>query len=274
MTDSHRQPVGSRGRRARAGYTLVELVFTMTLIVVLMALTLVTVGSMMKQARLATERQYIGALKLGVEQFKQSFGFYPPLVTAVVGDRALLQGAGADPSGVSRYLQDENNPRASVYSLPVYLMGSAGRFVDGYDGAGQGRPKPDGTWDTGAPRTEPFIDPSRDRERLQPAGQFSQLVDRWGSPIYYFRWEPTMHPKFIEGGALNPQFGEVKSANIPYALYNAAEDRWADKANSAAGLRAAAFAIVSPGPDGRISFERSTEPGWYVNDDNLMETGR
>ncbi len=251
------------GNGSRRGYTLVELVFTMTLIVVLMALTLVTVGSMVKQARLAAERQFLGSLKMGVEQFKQSFGFYPPLV-----------GLGAN---LQQQRLDSTGNHSSPYSLPYYLLGIGDRLLDGYDGPGQGRPKEDGTWDTGAPMTDALIDVSRDRERYSPFTRVFQ--DRWGGAIEYFRWEPSMHGKFLPGGALNPQFGEVASANIPPALYDDTEDRWADKFNSAAGLRAGAFAIVSAGPDGQLNrLARSADGNaalWDAqNKDNLAEVGR
>jgi type II secretory pathway pseudopilin PulG len=243
----------------------VELVFVISVVIVLMALTAVTVGGAIKSARISSERYYVSSLRMGVEQFKQAFGFYPPLVDFVAGDTVF----------VNDNLEVPDNPRYSVYSLPVYLLGSGGVALDGYTGPGQARPLENGTWDRASPKVEPFLDPSRDAERVRPFGGFSTLVDRWGRAIRYYRWEPTLEPKYLAGGVINPAVGEIQTHNIPRALYDAGEDTWVQDRNSAAGRRSGNFAIVSGGPDGVISDAPSTNPEWQVfNKDNIVEIGQ
>lgn len=265
-------PTGGRPVRVsrlgrQAGYTLVEMVFVITVVIVLMALTAVSVGGAVRSSRLAAERYYLTSLRTGVEQFKASFGFYPPLVRFVDANRAALFG---EPFP-DKFLEDPSEPRYSEISLPIYLLGIAGQSVDGYDGAGQARPRRDGTWDRAAPRVEPFFDPSRDAMRLRNG----RLEDRWRTPIRYYRWEPTLEPKTLAGGAINPAVGEIKTHNIPHALFNAAEAGWGENRNEGAGIRSANFAIVSAGPDGVIYDGPSTDPAWMLmNKDNLVEVGR
>ncbi len=253
----------SRGGRTGPAFTLVEVVFVMTIVIVLMSLTAVVVGRAIRSARESSERQFVGSLRIGVEQFKNTFGFLPPLLED--GSFGVIGGEALQNQGLARY---------STVSLPVYLLGSMPRGIDGYAGFGQGRPREDGTWDRGAPRNDPFFDLSRDSTRLRPFGPYSQLVDRWGTPVRYYRWEPTLEPKFDEG-VLNPAAGEIKSANIPAALFDASEDNWGERLNSGAGMRSGSFAIVSAGPDGVIFGGPSSNAAWKaLNKDNIVEVGR
>ncbi|MGD9688558.1 MAG: type II secretion system protein [Phycisphaerales bacterium] len=283
---------------ARRGYTLVELVFTITVITVLMALTLVFIGGSVRQARVVSERLFMASLRLGVEQFEQSFGFLPPLIDdgnpyvgTFGGVQVNIRGAGTpnDLGLADRFLQDGGGARYSVLSLPTYLLGTAPAIVDGYEGVGQGKARADGTWDTAAPRNEPFVDVSRDAERLQPFGSFtgfSTLLDRWGNSIRYYRWSPTLEPKYLDGGVLNPAVGEILSHNVPAAVLDAGELGQTIETNAGTGMRSGLFAIVSAGPDGLIGSAAwsSRDAGGHdpvlssapkpANRDNIVEVGR
>ncbi len=67
-------------RVPRAGFTLIELLVGITIIALLAALLISGLSRAVERARSTTAQQSIDALVLGVTQFKNDFGFYPPLV--------------------------------------------------------------------------------------------------------------------------------------------------------------------------------------------------
>lgn len=255
--------------RAGRGFTLVEVVFVVTIIIVLMALTAVTVGRSVRAARVASERQYILSLRIGVEHFKSTFGFLPPLVTGFSPTGGPAVAPASVPGGP---ILSGRSP----FSLPIYLLGTMGAAYDGYDGLSQGTPREDGTWDTSAPANSAVFDLSRDPTRLRAAaGPGGKVInDRWVRPIYYYRWEPSIQPRFVNG-LPNPLAGEVISDNIPPALFDLSEKTWAQNINTGQALRSGAFAIVSGGADGLIYDGPSTNPLWRaLNADNIVEVGQ
>lgn len=68
-------------RQARpSAFTLIELLVSITIIALLISLVVIGVGAALRTARGAGEKQAAASIKFGVEQFKQEFGFLPPLV--------------------------------------------------------------------------------------------------------------------------------------------------------------------------------------------------
>ncbi|MBY0111860.1 MAG: type II secretion system GspH family protein [Phycisphaerales bacterium] len=64
----------------KSGFTLIELLVAITIIALLISLVVVGLTSALRSAKSAGEKQSAASIKLGVEQFKQEFGFLPPLV--------------------------------------------------------------------------------------------------------------------------------------------------------------------------------------------------
>jgi type II secretory pathway pseudopilin PulG len=64
----------------RSGFTIVELLMSILVIGTLMALLIVGLRAATRFARTAAERQNVIALREAVSQFRQEFGFVPPLV--------------------------------------------------------------------------------------------------------------------------------------------------------------------------------------------------
>ncbi|MCA9275308.1 MAG: prepilin-type N-terminal cleavage/methylation domain-containing protein [Phycisphaerales bacterium] len=68
------------GNKHRSAFTLIELLVVITLIIVLLALVLSGLNRATKSGRRTASQQSASALAKAVDQFKQEFGFLPPLV--------------------------------------------------------------------------------------------------------------------------------------------------------------------------------------------------
>lgn len=66
--------------RTNPGFTLIELLVAITIVALLISLVVVGLTASLRAAKGAGEKQAAASIKLGVEQFKQEFGFLPPLV--------------------------------------------------------------------------------------------------------------------------------------------------------------------------------------------------
>ncbi len=273
---------GTSGRTSgcaarRGGFTLMEIMIVTVIIIILAGLIFIAVGAGLKTAREATERQFIRNLATGVEQFKQSFRFYPPLVDDampldLVTKRILVQtgNTGDGPLEALRYLS-ENVPgsenvtgsenvqlavgRFSEHSLPIFIGGVLGQEYDGVEGPGFFTPTADGQFSKVGPKTDSFIDTSRDADRLArgTGGTIPVYRDRWESAIRYYRWEQGRFPKG------NERAGEVRFNNVPQRLGDVQTNP---------KLRDGGFAIVSPGRDRRISAGATTTDD---DKDNIVE---
>ncbi len=109
---SHHNP-GSRPR----GFTLAEILFALLIIAILAALLIVGMRAAGVFARATTDRQAVNAVKLGVEKFKQDFGFVPPLVRD--------QAAGADTPASVVTIALPGPPPQNVNAIAVYPEGAA-----------------------------------------------------------------------------------------------------------------------------------------------------
>lgn len=84
---------GSSGGRPRRGFSLVELLVVITIILVLMALAVPLVGKVRSAAATADARALINSLRASIEQYYQTFGAYP----GPLSDEQMYGLAGAPP---------------------------------------------------------------------------------------------------------------------------------------------------------------------------------
>lgn len=181
-----------------------------------------------------------------------------------------------------RYEIEADEPRWSNRALSAYLLGGLGRRVNGSNGPGSRPPNADGTFDLSGRPVGALLDAGVLLRRLVGA-RFDNdgtdvlvvdpgvINDRWGVPIRYYRWLPTLHvDPAVSGGSVpacvfpfpptpfdagSPdavlanapaRAGEVRSYNVPPAVGDPAEET---------SLRNAKYAIVSAGPDGLFGDE-------------------
>jgi type II secretory pathway pseudopilin PulG len=260
-----RKNTTARSARTARGFTLVEAVVVVIIIATLAAILLVALAGAMRGARAATERLEIASLKTSVEQFKQTFGYLPPLINDAAGP--VQSGRLSVRSDLFLSGQQlPNEPRYSVYSLPYFVMGlgdapgAGGRPIDGAAGPRMTRPNPDGTFDQSGQVYEPFTAMgSKDSTRVvRDLADQTQLVavDRWGrgtsftgstppaNSLRYYRWLPRYFPAAAGAPASVDQYMVPRAVGDP---------------NKDTALRGAGFAIVSVGPDG-LTDERRPLP--------------
>lgn len=291
MAGARASETGAHGhhRHGRGAFTLVEVLVVFSIIGVLIVLALGAASVVARTARTTAERQFVGSLALGVERFKQEYGFLPALVddTDPQGpvDRTTLKSPRVHRAPYLRCDRTEDwyedrdgdgrpeDARYSVHSLPFYLVGVLDREIDGYDGPSFTAPQRDGAFSRQGTKVDAFVDVSRDRERLASTGSADEgrytLRDRWGTAVRYYRWEPVT---------------DASKKVVQYQVPRPAGS-WKDNEK----LRSAAFAIVSLGPDratdGRKplagpgtddpngSTDASETPGPEAADD-IVEVGR
>lgn len=70
----------SKPHAIRRAFTLVELLVSLAVLSALIAIVFVGARAVMKNARSTADRQTLMAMRTGIEQFKQEFGFLPPLI--------------------------------------------------------------------------------------------------------------------------------------------------------------------------------------------------
>lgn len=256
-----------RGPHARGGFTIVEGAVVFGIIALLGAILLLAFRGARAGGDVGAERAMVVSLKLAVEQFKQQFGFLPPLVV----DRT------PGPGGVQVPISSQNDPvvwraadladpmpvlnsggrRFSELSLTYYIVGTLPKDIDGSDGPGFTAPAKNGSFSRTGRTIEPLMDPSsrktkRGSNRLynSPNDQnISQILDYWSDrtnlaearPIRYYRWLPNFYTQSGQYQAPTLEdVGKVRDDNIPLTAGD-------PKTNP--GLRGAEFAIVSCGPD-------------------------
>ena len=129
----------------RRGFTIIELLTVVGIIVVLVGLLVVAVSSASKAAQSASTRSMMGAVSRALTQFKTDMGYLPP----VLG----FPTTGASQTGSVGYLRDLVLPPIltvgptpsqvtqiqnyySMTSMVEYLVGPGGRDEDGYGAIG------------------------------------------------------------------------------------------------------------------------------------------
>lgn len=252
-------------RMARRGFSIIEIALVVIIIALLAGILMVGLNVSIKGARRASEQQMLLSMKMLCVQFKDSFDFLPPLVRdaapgpldgdddPIVRSNDFLEDPAANGGGVLY----------SEYSLGYYLLGAADKKVDGIDGFGYTKPnKPvvpasgtdlRGKFSKRGSKHEPQIDLNKVSARVvrdsnAPADAGFNMIkvrDRWGNPIRYYRWMN----KYYTTGA---QKGEIEEFHVPPEVGDPQKNPL---------LRSAEFAILSLGPDGKISADDIVEVG-------------
>jgi prepilin-type N-terminal cleavage/methylation domain-containing protein len=260
-------------KRPRA-FTLIEVVVVVVIITLLAALILVAVGGALRAARRTGEQQVVQSIKVSVENFRNVAGFLPPLVDDgdpidTPNNKVRLRGEAGGPAGIGAYLRDTSQPRFSLRTIPIYLIGVLPKSIDGAEGPGFAKPAADGTFVAGGAKIDAMFDVARDPARLVRDGagpETSSLLDRWNTPIRFYRWEPTREPKSSD------RAGEIARDSQNRLMYNA--PRVVGDAEKNPRLRQGGYAIVSAGADKAIddsAFGGDDAADGSPNKDNIVE---
>ena len=154
-------------RRAQAGFTLVELMAVITIIVILAGITIGGMGYVKEKEARSKARVQIDLLANAMEEYKQDFGTYPLGATAAKGDTNILFRA--------LYWDSDDNGSGPDADLEqkIYLAD---------------------------------LDPTLNKQGWVPDNQKAQtkIRDPWGNE-YYFRSGKTADGK-TNPGAVNPDF--------------------------------------------------------------------
>ncbi len=245
----------------RRAFTLLELLAVLLVIAILVGILSIAFTALTGQASESASRQDLTTIRNAVTSFKNEFGFLPPLVrddpaadridrTADqerinVWDPTSRDGMAAQQA--QTFLRDESQDRASAYSLGYYLAGALDAAVDGIEGVGFRTPRRDGTFAKTGREYEPFVDVGTGGgvELVQLGADLTEgdivLVDRFGTPYRYYRWEP------------EASITDQDSLNVPAILGDL---------DAQPELRNARFAIVSAGQD-----------TVFGTDDDIFEVG-
>jgi len=149
------------------GFTLIELMVVILIILILMAALLPVYNKVLLRAKRASTEAMIGALAASLEAYKNAFDAYPPGATS-----------GTEDDG----------------SLYLILSGPIGRGV----AANVGTPR--------EKHFEPFLTIGKEYLKADSSGSKLLIVDSWGMPIHYFNCkayveERNGNPKFCHNPA-------------------------------------------------------------------------
>lgn len=168
------------GAARRTGFSLVELLAVIGIIVLVAGILLVSFGAVTRSAESAASQAAVTSISVGVETFKTEFGFLPPLIRDnpqgaenIIGPLDTNPMSNPDRVSTGFYLDgnaplqrdygvlfgetfNPNERHFSVYSLSYYLVGvlpgafEDGRALDGVDGPGFFAPDRSGGWKVSA----------------------------------------------------------------------------------------------------------------------------
>jgi len=172
------------------GFTLVELLLVMGIIVMLVGLLFPAVNAAVTAVRVAATQATINNLSAALEAFKQDWGIYPPSMSGKDG------WSGQNTGGTSGY-----------YALAYYLMGE--------DGRGWGALNLNGKGPFGGKATAAY--PSYYKVGSANSGAPDPILDAFkpGKAIFYYRYEPAENPPYnIQWNKGSGLIGDSSSTNF------------------------------------------------------------
>ncbi|MEC9372408.1 MAG: prepilin-type N-terminal cleavage/methylation domain-containing protein [Planctomycetota bacterium] len=268
-------PNSARAPRRSSGFTLVEVLVVVGLIVLLLGILGVTFSGVFRDSRRAATEQYLMNIGFAIEQFRTDFNYYPPLIKD-------------DPSGfatpsnrltVANEVDELEETRwHSVMTLPMYLIGVGDingddndepeelPLDDGVGGPGLRDPGLDQSWGGADNRTDhnapvtgrtygPYMDVAAgssfrravnadfriNASDFDPQEILYTFTDRWDRPIRYYRSWP------VRNTARDRSLEEIPLELIDSAVL---EPDDAPRVADDRDLLNAPFALLSAGPDG------------------------
>ncbi len=272
----------------RRGFTIVELLISLLIIALLIGLLAIGFHRLGGTATRTAEAQELAALRTGVVQFQNEFGFLPPLVDDMDPlDRDAARVRYLDPSDPDDFdvlrgatiVDPDADPdmRFSVYSLAYYVMGGLDGAIDGVEGEGFRKPRANGTFErVGGTASEALFRPTGDGGLRYLDSDLTTgrvvLLDRHGNPYRYYRWV---------NGDEDAEITGIEDINVPAVVGDPTQNP---------ELRDATFAIVSAGRDGLFgdaateglpALQNAYGAGLSVDElqrkarqDNVVEVGR
>lgn len=114
----------------RSGFTIVELLVVIVLIVILSTFLLIGLSRGFGAAKRASSQALVQTLGQGVESFYNDFNFHPPLVIGQAsGGITTPQMQGNTPNALANAMRDAR--AHSEWTLPIYLLGAGDINADG-----------------------------------------------------------------------------------------------------------------------------------------------
>jgi|GEM_PF-1685241 len=281
--------------RRRYAFTLIEILVVIGIMALLFGILGVMYSRVLGGARRAATSNQMRSMSSAIEQFKNDFGYYPPVLsddpTAMAGpERLKIVNDDRGPMGVRNRQEARDELEAarysSVFTMSVYLtgvgditganVGASGEDTDtettrddGVIGPGFRDPGGDHAWggafdqnlhaapvtgrtygpylDLGSGKhTRLILDPNKGKDPVEAAGLYL-FVDRWSTPIRYYRSWPTRD----EMDATKPSV-----ERIPIELFtgDAVETGTFIDPQASQTLLQAPYALVSAGSD-RLFFD-------------------
>jgi len=122
------------------GFTLFELLVSISIIALLTAIAVVSFGGVNKKARDSKRKSDIGEITLALENYRQVNGSYPDSISDLVSD--YLQKEPTDPKEGSSYFYNDVTSYTYILCAPVELensvssdqTGCSGLPAEGYSG--------------------------------------------------------------------------------------------------------------------------------------------
>jgi type II secretory pathway pseudopilin PulG len=182
-------------RRRSAGFTLVEILVAIGIIIVLVAILLPVISSARRKAAITAQKLDFQVIGSALEQYKNDFGVYP------LNSGFTLPNASA-PAGLATI-----GPLAAGMLGPGAASNGNGQLGDGANGPGflafLGGRKTYG----------PYLQVDKFAVQWMPGGfgglAYPVILDHWQNPIEYFPvYNPAINPN-------NPLFGSASSGANP-----------------------------------------------------------
>ncbi len=127
-----RHPIQRRAQQRAHGFTLVELLVSMTVIAILVGILAVAIGGVFRRTGLFTVQQEMNQIQGAIDRFKTQYGFYPPSFKGIADpDPGKINDATAQKLAANRLLPFLNRIAPNHAETEQWPNGSVGwRRID------------------------------------------------------------------------------------------------------------------------------------------------
>lgn len=301
--DRHNTPRPSRSATAPQGFTLLELLISVSIVAILVTLLVAGLTGAIGVSRQAQAGALLRSINIGIEAYQSDFdGDIPPLVldnnsAGTFGNgvpRVVTPDTEFAENGVNRVTAAERTRWQSEYSLTVYLLG-IGDFNgddnpgldatspvanqdDGVAGPGFRSPGRLKAWRDDRSGNEdqhlatqsgntygPYLDLAtlKDSLILDEERGLFKLVDAFGSPVRYYRDWPVR--ELVPGAGVQPSISRTPVELFNTAAVNAALEGDLDAALAAdREIISARYALLAAGADPQKTIASNPRQGGTV----------